>query len=89
MTIKVWTDRRGARLLGANGARRTAFAYHAGADPADEVSITLPVRLASWNSNFGLAPIFEMNLPEDALRERLRMAFAKATGLSKISIYPQ
>ena len=25
-------------------------------------------------------PIFEMNLPEGALRERLRLAFAKATG---------
>ena len=29
---------------------------------------------------FGLAPIFEMNLPEGVLRERLRLAFAKATG---------
>ena len=25
-------------------------------------------------------PIFEMNLPEGVLRERLRLAFAKATG---------
>src|SRR5437879_3838352 len=40
----------------------------------------MPVRLASWNTSFGLAPIFEMNLPEGALRERLRLAFAKATG---------
>jgi serine/threonine-protein kinase HipA len=29
---------------------------------------------------FGLPPIFEMNLPEGVLRERLRLAFAKATG---------
>jgi serine/threonine-protein kinase HipA len=29
---------------------------------------------------FGLLPIFEMNLPEGVLRERLRLAFAKATG---------
>jgi serine/threonine-protein kinase HipA len=29
---------------------------------------------------FGLSPIFEMNLPEGVLRERLRLAFAKATG---------
>jgi serine/threonine-protein kinase HipA len=29
---------------------------------------------------FGLAPIFEMNMPEGVLRERLRLAFAKATG---------
>lgn len=80
MTIKVWTDGRGAGLLGAKGARGTAFAYAAEAGPADAVSITMPVRLASWDSDFGLAPIFEMNLPEGALRERLRMAFAKATG---------
>ena len=80
MTIKVWTDGRGAGLLGAKGARGTAFAYAAEAGPADAVSITMPVRLASWDSEFGLAPIFEMNLPEGVLRERLRMAFAKATG---------
>jgi serine/threonine-protein kinase HipA len=29
---------------------------------------------------FGLLPVFEMNLPEGVLRERLRLAFAKATG---------
>ena len=80
MTIKVWTDGRGAGLLGAKGARGTAFAYAAEAGPADAVSITMPVRLASWDSDYGLAPIFEMNLPEGVLRERLRMAFAKATG---------
>ena len=40
----------------------------------------MPVRLESWSVSFGLAPIFEMNLPEGVLRERLRLAFAKATG---------
>ena len=39
----------------------------------------MPVRLASWDSVWP-APIFEMNLPEGVLRERLRLAFAKATG---------
>src|ERR1700683_5447700 len=38
------------------------------------------VRVASWDVRFGLIPIFEMNLPEGVLRERLRLAFAKATG---------
>jgi serine/threonine-protein kinase HipA len=42
--------------------------------------MTMPVRLASWDTPLGVAPIFEMNLPEGALRERLRLAFAKATG---------
>lgn len=80
MTIKVWIDGRGSGLLGTKGVRGTAFAYAAEARSADAVSITMPVRLASWDSDYGLAPIFEMNLPEGALRERLRMAFAKATG---------
>jgi len=40
----------------------------------------MPVRLPSWDTTFGLAPIFEMNLPEGVLRERLRLTFAKATG---------
>ena len=47
---------------------------------ARAVSVTMPVRLPSWNVQFGLPPIFEMNLPEGVLRERLRLAFAKATG---------
>jgi serine/threonine-protein kinase HipA len=40
----------------------------------------MPLRLPSWSVPFGLPPIFEMNLPEGVLRERLRLAFAKATG---------
>lgn len=80
MTIRVWTDGKPAGLLGIKGRRGTAFAYAHAALPEDAISLTMPVRLASWNTEFGLAPIFEMNLPEGALRERLRMAFAKATG---------
>ena len=40
----------------------------------------MPKRTASWDTRFGLAPIFEMNLPEGALRARLVNQFAKATG---------
>ena len=40
----------------------------------------MPVRVQSWDSKFALLPIFEMNLPEGALRERLTRRFAKATG---------
>ncbi len=80
MTIKVWTDGEAAGLLGPKGARGTAFAYQSNTPAGRSVSITMPPRLASWDSDVGLAPIFEMNLPEGALRERLRLAFAKATG---------
>jgi serine/threonine-protein kinase HipA len=54
--------------------------YQPGALPVRAVSVTMPVRLPSWEIQYGLPPIFEMNLPEGVLRERLRLAFAKATG---------
>jgi serine/threonine-protein kinase HipA len=78
--IKVWTDAAEAGLLDRSGERGSTFLYLPQTLPARAVSVTMPVRLASWDMRFGIAPIFEMNLPEGALRERLRLAFAKATG---------
>lgn len=78
--IKVWTDGSEAGLLDRLGERGSAFLYLPGARAERAVSVTMPVRLPSWETRFGLAPIFEMNLPEGVLRERLRLAFAKATG---------
>jgi serine/threonine-protein kinase HipA len=78
--IKIWTDAAEAGLLDRHGERGSTFAYVAGIPPARAVSVTMPMRLESWSVPFGLLPIFEMNLPEGVLRERLRLAFAKATG---------
>jgi serine/threonine-protein kinase HipA len=87
--VKIWTDRQPAGVLdrnrladGALDTRRlgSTFVYEPATLPQRAVSLTMPVRLASWNTAYGVAPIFEMNLPEGALRERLRLAFAKATG---------
>jgi serine/threonine-protein kinase HipA len=78
--IKVWTDATEGGLLDRFGARGSTFAYQPSADPSRAVSVTMPVRLASWDVPYGLHPIFEMNLPEGVLRERLRLSFAKATG---------
>src|ERR1700755_691292 len=78
--IKIWTDGAEAGLVDRLGDRGSAFSYLAGTASARAVSVTMPVRLPSWDVPFGIAPIFEMNLPEGALRERLRLAFAKATG---------
>src|SRR5580692_3138584 len=78
--IKVWTDAAEAGLLDRQQDRGSAFAYLPETAPQRAVSVTMPVRLPSWGVPFGVAPIFEMNLPEGALRERLRLAFAKATG---------
>jgi serine/threonine-protein kinase HipA len=78
--IKVWTDGAEAGLLDRNRDRGSTFLYLPDVPSARAVSVTMPVRLASWDAPFGLLPIFEMNLPEGVLRERLRLAFAKATG---------
>jgi len=82
--IRVWTDGQESGLMGRlrdpERDRGTTFAYSSRVSPERAISVTMPVRLESWNTSFGLAPIFEMNLPEGVLRERLRLAFAKATG---------
>jgi serine/threonine-protein kinase HipA len=78
--IKVWTDGAEAGLLDRNAERGSTFAYLPDTPASRSVSVTMPVRLPSWSIPFGLPPIFEMNLPEGFLRERLRLAFAKATG---------
>lgn len=78
--IKVWTDAAEAGLLDRFAARGSTFAYQTNAPPLRAVSVTMPVRVPSYNVSFGLLPICEMNLPEGVLRERLRLAFAKATG---------
>jgi serine/threonine-protein kinase HipA len=78
--IKVWTDGAKAGLLDRYRDRGSTFVYLPDATPQRAVSVTMPVRLPSWNITLGLPPIFEMNLPEGVLRERLRLAFAKATG---------
>src|SRR5580704_18340430 len=78
--IKVWTDAAEAGLLDRHAERGSTFAYLPGTPAARAVSVTMPVRLESWTVPFGLLPIFEMNLPEGASRERIRLAFAKATG---------
>jgi serine/threonine-protein kinase HipA len=78
--IKVWTDAAEAGMLDRHGTRGSTFAYMPEIARARAVSVTMPVRLPSWDVQFGLPPIFEMNLPEGVLRERLRLAFAKTTG---------
>jgi serine/threonine-protein kinase HipA len=78
--IRIWTDGAEAGLLDRYIQRGSAFAYLPDTAATRAVSVTMPVRLPSWNIPFGLPPIFEMNLPEGFLRERLRLAFAKATG---------
>lgn len=78
--LRVWVDSTPAGVLDRSGRRGSAFAYEPQADPRLAVSLTMPHRIESWKVEHGLPPIFDMNLPEGALRERLRTRFAKAVG---------
>jgi serine/threonine-protein kinase HipA len=78
--IKVWADGRPTGVLDRFGARGSTFAYDPLAPSDAAISVTMAVRVPSWNDPLGVLPIFEMNLPEGALRERLRLAFAKGLG---------
>ncbi|MCA3266179.1 MAG: type II toxin-antitoxin system HipA family toxin [Azospirillum sp.] len=61
-------------------ARGSTFVYDPMAQVRDAVSMTMPLRPQSWNSEYGMLPIFEMNMPEGSLKERLRNRFSKALG---------
>ena len=53
------------------------FDYSAGCAGQDAVSLTMPVVRDQYDSMNTVHPIFEMNLPEGALLDKLRMRFAK------------
>src|SRR5882672_4787986 len=84
--LRVWTDSWHAGFLERHGNRGATFAYEPELATARAVSVTMPVRLASWNSSAGLLPIFDMNLPEGALRARLVASFAKPSGFDDIDL---
>jgi serine/threonine-protein kinase HipA len=54
------------------------FGYMAECPPADAVSLTMPVVRDQYDSMNTVHPVFEMDLPEGALLEKLRLRFAKA-----------
>ena len=78
--LRVWTDSQPAGYLARRGQHGTTFVYEPTASPRRAASLTMPLRVASWDAGHGLLPVFDMNLPEGALRTHLMRRFAKATG---------
>ena len=54
------------------------FTYAKDCPAQNAVSLTMPVRADQYDAMAGLLPVFEMNLPEGGLKDRLRLQFAKA-----------
>ena len=50
----------------------------------DVVSLTMPIRSASWNSK-KLHPIFQMNMPEGALKDTIKHHFSKIQTMDDIN----
>lgn len=82
-SLAVWVGLRKAGRL--ERADDYVFAYHPDALPSDAVSLTMPVRLRSWQSR-DLHPVFQMNLPEGALLVAVRSAIAKVAGTDDLTV---
>lgn len=78
--LRVWVGNEKAGVLDRLPYGGSTFAYDPEAPAAAAVSLTLPVRVQSYDRQRGLTPVFDMNLPEGALREKLRLEFAKQLG---------
>lgn len=59
------------------------FIYNYDRDTKNIVSLTMPIRNESWNSR-NLHPIFQMNLPEGALKEAIKNRFAKIKNMDDL-----
>ena len=79
MTLRVWINNKPVGRLDKFG-RGTTFVYDVGVDPNNAISLTMPVRTASYDSTHGLLPVFDTNLPEGTLRERIETGLRKARG---------
>jgi serine/threonine-protein kinase HipA len=77
--LDVYSGGRLAGTLARSQIEEDAYLFDYAEDcPVENaVSITMPVVRDQYDSTSGLLPIFEMNLPEGALLERLRSQFAK------------
>ncbi len=70
--LAVWgADCRAGLVERSQDQGRYIFSYNEGAEsPEAQVSLTMPVRLESWTSR-DLHPIFQMNLPEGVLQQKI------------------
>ncbi len=73
--LKIFTNE---ALRGELSFEKEQYVFNYKEDAQNIVSLTMPLRKASWVSK-KLHPIFEMNMPEGALKEAIKNHFAKIT----------
>lgn len=69
-----------AGTLGRSEENRhdSVFSYNDAVAEENAVSLTMPVRLESYNWEYGIHPLFEMHLPEGYLKDELVRRFSKS-----------
>ncbi|MCK9372377.1 MAG: type II toxin-antitoxin system HipA family toxin [Sulfuricurvum sp.] len=80
--INIYTNTQRAGTLAKEGDKHI-FTYTS--EAITPISVTMPIRSESWRS-IHLHPIFEMNLPEGALKERIRERFAKVKQMDDLGL---
>ncbi len=80
-SLKVYTNK---TLCGDLAFEDGQYVFNYKDSATSVVSLTMPIRKSSWNSK-RLHPIFEMNMPEGALREAIKNHFAKIQNMDDIS----
>lgn len=63
---------------GEEDRRDSVFSYNNTVGEENAVSLTMPVRLESYNWEYGVHPLFEMHIPEGHLKEELVRRFSKS-----------
>lgn len=80
--LEIYTNQDKAGTL-AKESNKYIFTYDNSAK--NVVSVTMPIRVQSWVSD-KLHPIFEMNLPEGALKDALRERFSKIMPMDNLGM---
>ncbi|MCS3507494.1 type II toxin-antitoxin system HipA family toxin [Achromobacter sp. JUb104] len=76
MKLDIYVQNRMVGVLEQTGLTSYVFTYLPDVPRELAVSLLMPPRTASWNSPF-LFPVFQVSLPEGALRQILERTFAK------------
>ncbi len=84
-SLAVWVGPRKVGRLERAEDGTYVFGYHPDISPSDAVSLTMPLRLKSYESR-DLHPVFQMNLPEGDLLVAVRNAIAKVAGTDDLTI---
>ena len=80
--LKVFVNK---NITGALNFENDTYIFNYKYDVKDIVSLTMPIRSASWNSK-KLHPIFQMNMPEGALKETIKNHFSKIETMTDINM---